>query len=216
MRDVFRVPQLGLRPVIGALPSNSRGAGGDTPPGEPPAPQPAVAPAQVSDAVAEAKAQRQSTDQAVQQLAVQAIDCGSPDPLAGNDDPALPLVTCSQDGTEVFLLAPSRLSGTDIAGATAGLGANSQYEVNLEFTTAGAEVWATLTQESLQRRVAFVLDTAVISAPMVQSGPQLGGRTTISGSFTRASADVLARDIGTAAVALTTSATQIAVVRPTK
>ncbi|WP_194824519.1 protein translocase subunit SecD [Nocardia sp. XZ_19_231] len=146
--------------------------------------------------IADAKALRQSTDQQVQQVAVAAMDCTKPDPLTGNDDPALPLVTCSQDGTEVFLLGPSRIDGQEIADATSGLNSQqARHEVNLEFKSAGADAWSKLTGEYVNKRVAFVLDSKVVSAPQVQQGPQLGGRTSISGSFTADSADELANTL---------------------
>ncbi len=146
--------------------------------------------------IADAKALRQSTDQQVQQVAVASMDCTKPDPLAGNDDPALPLVTCSQDGTEVFLLGPSRIDGQEIADATSGLNSQqARHEVNLEFKGAGTEAWSQLTGEYVNKRVAFVLDSKVVSAPQVQQGPQLGGRTSISGSFTADSASELANTL---------------------
>ncbi|GGK39965.1 protein translocase subunit SecD [Nocardia camponoti] len=146
--------------------------------------------------IADAKALRQSTDQTVQQLAMQSLDCTKPDPLRGNDDPALPLVACSQDGTEVFLLGPSRIDGQEIANATAGLNSQqARQEVNLEFKSSGADAWAALTGEYVYKRVAFVLDSKVVSAPQVQQGPQLGGRTSISGSFTKESATELANTL---------------------
>ncbi|MDO3646657.1 protein translocase subunit SecD [Nocardia mangyaensis] len=146
--------------------------------------------------IADAKALRQSTDQAVQQVAMASMDCTVPDPLAGNDDPALPLVTCSQDGTEVFLLGPSRIDGQEIADATSGLNTQqARHEVNLEFKGSGSDAWADLTGEYLNQRVAFVLDSEVVSAPVVQQGPQLGGRTSISGSFNVDSAAELANTL---------------------
>lgn len=146
--------------------------------------------------IADAKALRQSTDQAVQQVAVASMDCAVPDPLAGNDDPTLPLVTCSQDGTEVFLLGPSRIDGQEIADATSGLNPQqARHEVNLEFKGSGSDAWADLTGEYLNQRVAFVLDSEVVSAPVVQQGPQLGGRTSISGSFNVDSAAELANTL---------------------
>ncbi|MEV6657645.1 protein translocase subunit SecD [Nocardia fluminea] len=146
--------------------------------------------------IADAKALRQSTDQQVQQVALAAMDCTKPDPLTGNDDPALPLVTCSQDGTEVFLLGPSRIDGQEIADATSGLNSQqARHEVNLEFKSAGADAWSKLTGEYVNKRVAFVLDSKVVSAPQVQQGPQLGGRTSISGSFTADSAAELANTL---------------------
>ncbi|MEV0077246.1 protein translocase subunit SecD [Nocardia neocaledoniensis] len=146
--------------------------------------------------IADAKALRQSTDQSVQQVAAASLDCTKPDPLAGNDDPALPLVTCSQDGTEVFLLGPSRIDGQEIADATSGLNSQqARHEVNLEFKGSGTDAWADLTGEYVNKRVAFVLDSKVVSAPQVQQGPQLGGRTSISGSFTADSAAELANTL---------------------
>lgn len=191
-------------------------ADGATPPAEgatTPAPQSRVFPAQApptptpppgglttqqqqAKEIADAKALRQSTDQQVQQVAVAAMDCTKPDPLTGNDDPALPLVTCSQDGTEVFLLGPSRIDGQEIADATSGLNSQqARHEVNLEFKSSGADAWSKLTGEYVNKRVAFVLDSKVVSAPQVQQGPQLGGRTSISGSFTADSAEELANTL---------------------
>ncbi|MEU3012817.1 protein translocase subunit SecD [Nocardia asteroides] len=146
--------------------------------------------------IADAKALRQSTDQSVQQVAMASMDCTKPDPLAGNDDPALPLVTCSQDGTEVFLLGPSRIDGQEIADATSGFNQQqSRHEVNLEFKSSGADAWQALTGEYVYKRIAFVLDSKVVSAPQVTEGPQLGGRTSISGSFTADSASELANTL---------------------
>ncbi|MFE7719800.1 protein translocase subunit SecD [Nocardia rhizosphaerihabitans] len=166
------------------------------PPTPTPAPGGGSIQQQQAKEIADAKALRQSTDQAVQQIAVASMDCTKPDPLAGNDDPALPLVTCSQDGTEVFLLGPSRIDGQEIADATSGLNAQqARHEVNLEFKSAGADAWSDLTGEYVYKRVAFVLDSKVVSAPQVQQGPQLGGRTSISGSFTADSAAELANTL---------------------
>ncbi|MBW0269562.1 preprotein translocase subunit SecD, partial [Nocardia sp. MH4] len=205
-------------PAQGGTPTTSAPAPGETTApaaGEPttPAPQSRVFPAQApptptpapggtstqqqqAKEIADAKALRQSTDQSVQQVAVASMDCTKPDPLAGNDDPALPLVTCSQDGTEVFLLGPSRIDGQEIADATSGLNSQqARHEVNLEFKSSGADAWSALTGEYVYKRVAFVLDSKVVSAPQVQQGPQLGGRTSISGSFTADSAAELANTL---------------------
>ncbi|MET8653954.1 protein translocase subunit SecD [Nocardia aurea] len=183
-----------------------------------PAPQPRVFPAQAPTSppappgngnlttqeqaqkeIADAKATRQSTDPTVQQAAMLAIDCAKPDPLAGNDDPTLPLVTCSIPGAEnpeVYLLGPSRIDGQEIKDASAGLNSQqARHEVNLEFKSGGSDAWAALTGEMVNKRVAFVLDSRVVSAPVVQQGPQQGGRTTISGSFTAASSKELANTL---------------------
>ncbi|GAB2633834.1 protein translocase subunit SecD [Nocardia goodfellowii] len=192
----------------------------EVPPAEVPVPQPRVFPAQAptppadpgaltpqeiaQKEIAEAKATRQSADPAVQQAAVLAMDCSKPDPLAGNDDPALPLITCAVPGSpnpEVYLLGPSKIDGQEIKDATAGLNSQqARHEVNLEFKSGGSDAWAAITgdaikQQSPQNRVAFVLDSRVVSAPVVQQGPQLGGRTTISGNFNAASSKELANTL---------------------
>ncbi|WP_228001601.1 protein translocase subunit SecD [Nocardia australiensis] len=182
-----------------------------TPPGaEAPAPQERVFPAQAptepptpgssqeqaKQEIDAAKQIRQSQDPTIQKAAMAAMDCSKTDPLAGNDDPALPLVTCSTDGTEVFLLDKSRIDGQEIKNASAGLNQQqARHEVNLEFKSGGSDAWAALTGEYLYKRVAFVLDSEVVSAPTVQAGPQQGGQTTISGNFTADSAKELANTL---------------------
>ncbi|WP_280459181.1 protein translocase subunit SecD [Nocardia carnea] len=186
-------------------------APGTPAPEPPPATEPAPAPApgepapadqslspqeQAQQEIEAAKTLRQSTDPAMQQLAMSTMDCAAADPLAGNDDPNLPLVTCSTDGTEVFLLDKSRIDGQEIADATSGFNTEqSRHEINLEFKSGGSDAWAALTGEYVQQRVAFVLDSQVVSAPVVQQGPQLGGRTQISGNFTASSAQDLANTL---------------------
>lgn len=151
---------------------------------------------QAQQEIAAAKALRQSTDPTMQQLAMQTMDCAAADPLAGNDDPNLPLVTCSTDGTEVFLLDKSRIDGQEIADATSGFNTEqSRHEISMEFKSGGSDAWAALTGEYVQQRVAFVLDSEVVSAPVVQQGPQLGGRTQISGNFNASSAQDLANTL---------------------
>src|SRR5690606_36391525 len=98
--------------------------------------------------IAAAKEARQSTDPAAQQAAMAAMDCTKQDPLAGNDDPQLPLVTCSQDGTEVYLLDASRIDGQEIKDAVSNFNTQqSRWVVNLEFKSSGADAWADLTGE---------------------------------------------------------------------
>lgn len=166
-------------------------------PGEPaPADESLTPQEQAQKEIDAARALRQSTDPTMQQLAMSAMDCAAADPLAGNDDPNLPLVTCSTDGTEVFLLDKSRIDGQEIADATSGFNTEqARHEINLTFKSGGSDAWASLTGEYLQQRVAFVLDSEVVSAPVVQQGPQLGGRTQISGNFTASSAKDLANTL---------------------
>lgn len=140
----------------------------------------------------QASTARQSTDETIQANELAALDCGLPDPLAGKVAPELPLVTCSADDMEKFVLGPTELSGDDVADATAGVDpAGSGYVVNLTFTSAGAARWADLTARSVGERIAFTIDATVVSAPTVNEAITAGA-TVISGNFTQADAERLA------------------------
>jgi preprotein translocase subunit SecD len=169
-------------------------------PGPAPQPAPTQAPAagaatpadpQLAKEIAAAKAVQQSTDPTTQQIALQTLDCSKPDPLTGYDDPALPLVTCNQDGTVKYALGPSFLEGTQIASAQAA--ANGQgvgYVVNVTFKSAGEAIWGKYTTEHIGEAVAFTLDGKVVSAPTIQGA--IFGSTEISGQFSQAQAQNLA------------------------
>ena len=172
-----------------------------TPPPTPPAPPAAPAPGsatpagpadpQVAAAINAARQIRQSTDPAVQQLALASLDCKAQDPLRGYDDPTLPLVACSQDGTEKYVLGPSFLEGTQIQNAVAQQ--NSQgagWVISLTFKSQGATIWGQYTSQNIGKSAAFVLDGEVVSAPTIQSA--IYGPTEISGQFNQQSAQQLA------------------------
>ena len=66
--------------------------------------------------------------------------------LAGNDDPNLPLITCSQDGKQVYLLDKSIISGEQIENASSGLDQQQgQYVVDLQFKGDATKIWADFT-----------------------------------------------------------------------
>lgn len=96
-RALGNTSKLYLRPVLASLPATGSG------------------PADLN--VATARINRQSTDPQAQERAVVALDCSKPDPLQGDDDPNLPLLTCSTDRKEAFLLDKSRIDGHEIASA---------------------------------------------------------------------------------------------------
>ncbi|MBJ7323906.1 MAG: protein translocase subunit SecD [Rhodococcus sp.] len=146
--------------------------------------------------IADAKALRQSEDQQIQQLAMQSLDCNAADPLAGNDDPALPLVACSTDGTAVYLLGPTIIDGQQIADATSGFDSQqAQFQVSLTFDSEGSNTWAQFTAANLQKQAAFVLDSKVISAPVIQGATPAGSATSITGNFNAQSASELANTL---------------------
>jgi preprotein translocase subunit SecD len=169
-----------------------------TPPPPPtPAPVPPPAPKPGADRaqrISDEKALRQSNEQQIQVLAMQfqATRCDKEDDLAGNDDPKLPLVTCSQDHKAVYLLAPSIISGEGIKDASSGLDSQrGEYIVDLEFKSDAANVWADFTAANVGTQTAFTLDSQVVSAPEIQEAIP-GGRTQITGRFTADSARELA------------------------
>ncbi|WP_459974985.1 protein translocase subunit SecD, partial [Mycobacterium sp. MUNTM1] len=165
------------------------------PPAEAPAPPDPRK--ELADRIADEKKWRQSTRQGIQFLALQfqATRCDKEDILAGNDDPAQPLITCSTDHKVAYLLGPSIISGDQIQDASAsqnqrGIG----YVVDLQFKSAAANTWADFTAAHIGTQTAFTLDSQVVSAPMIQEAIP-GGRTQISGGdppFTAATAKQLA------------------------
>ena len=176
-------------------------------PAPPPAPAPAPAPPgtpkppdprkDLAERIAFEKQLRQSPNQNIQILALQyqAGRCGDKDVLAGNDDPNLPLVTCSQDGKSVYLLDKSIISGDQIENATSGFDQQgSRYVVDLQFKGDAADTWANFTAANIGTQTAFTLDSQVVSAPSIQEAIP-GGRTQITGQFTSDSARELANSL---------------------
>lgn len=167
-------------------------------PGGPAAPTPAPGPpnerADLAQRIADEKQLRQSTDPSIQLLALQfqATRCGEDDVLAGNDDPNLPLITCSTDGQTVYLLNKSIINGEQIANASSGLdNQRGEYIVDLEFKSDAAQIWADFTAANVGTQTAFTLDSRVVSAPEIQEAIP-GGRTQITGRFTQETATELA------------------------
>ncbi len=164
-----------------------------TPVATPPAkPNPEDVP--LAQRIADEKQLRQSTDQQIQILALQfqATRCDEDDVLAGNDDPNLPLITCSTDGKQVYLLDKSIISGEQIEDATSGLDQQQgQYVVDLQFKSDASTIWADFTAANVGTQTAFVLDSKVVSAPEIQEAIP-GGRTQITGQFTETTARELA------------------------
>jgi preprotein translocase subunit SecD len=148
---------------------------------------------QVAEQIRQARAQRQSQDPAVQQQALAALNCAAPDPLRGNDDPNLPLVTCDQHDTGKYVLGPAFLSGEQISTASAGFNPDGTgYEVLLRFKRQGEDIWAQYTSNNIGKQAAFVLDSEVVSAPQIRAAILPGQQTTISGNFSQAEAQNLA------------------------
>ena len=159
---------------------------------------------------------RQSEDPTVQAAALSLMQCdAATDPLAGADDPALPFVTCDYDNQAPYLLEPApllagiedpegtRLTGNEIdTNSPINGGLNSQtgqMEISFSFETGdgptGSDTWAKLTDEYLQKQIAITLDSAVISAPVIQGVTPYGSATSITGQFTQEQAQSLANNL---------------------
>ena len=162
-------------------------AGQSTPPAAPGAPPPLPGPPDprqdLAGRIKFEKELRQSTNQNLLLISVQymASRCDQEDVLAGNDDPNLPLVTCSQDQKYVYLLDKSIISGDQIQDATSGLDQQSgAYVVDLEFKDEASTTWGDFTAANIGTQTAFTLDSQVVSAPQIREAIP-GGRTQISG-----------------------------------
>lgn len=132
-------------------------------------------------------------------------DCATLDAHSLNTAPAEePLIACSDDGTQRYILGPVEVSGDEITDATAGLVSNQQgvstgqWAVNIQFDGEGTDAFAAVTQRLFafqqgtpQNQFAIVLDGEVISAPTTNAIIS-DGRPQISGSFTQESAQTLA------------------------
>jgi len=140
---------------------------------------------------------RQSTNQNLLLLSVQymAGRCDQDDVLSGNDDPELPLVTCSQDKKSVYILDKSIISGDQIKNANSGFDQQGgAYVVDLEFKDEASKTWGDFTAANIGTQTAFTLDSQVVSAPQIREAIP-GGRTQISGGdppFTVESSKALA------------------------
>jgi len=131
-----------------------------------------------------------------------------------------PLFACSEAGDAKYLLGPAVILGTHLTGATAGVPQGQvAYQVNLSFDSTGASQFATATtklysQSSPQNMFAIVLDGQVISSPKVNE-PIPNGQAMITGTFTAAEAQNLARVLRYGSLPLAFEVSSVDTVSPT-
>jgi preprotein translocase subunit SecD len=129
-------------------------------------------------------------------------------------------VTCSKDGALKYLLDKAAVRGTEIASASAGLSqSGGGWEVNLTFTSTGAQQFATVTGQlaqnpSPQNQFGIVLDGLVESSPYVSSAI-LGGSAVITGSFTADEAKALANVLKYGSLPVSLEVSSVEQVSPT-
>ena len=158
---------------------------------------------------------RQSEDPNFQFAASMLMTCGDePDPLSGADDPAKPLVACSQEGPLPLSPAPlldgeedeengTRLTGDMIdtdSQIFGGLDSQSgQIKITFRFKTGeetpGGETWQRIGEEYAERQVAITLDSEVLSAPVMRSPTPPGQDSEITGDFSESEASDLANNL---------------------
>jgi preprotein translocase subunit SecD len=191
-------PPQSVAPQLAQPPPSSEPTPSPAPPAPSAPPSVGTAPAdsadpQAAEQIRQARARLQSQDPSVQQQALAALNCAAPNPLRGNDDPNLPLVTCDQHHTAKYLLGPAFLSGEQVASASAGPNQEGTgYEVRLRFKHQGEDVWAQYTANNVGKQAAFALDGEVVSAPVINGAIPPGQATSIVGRFSQAEAQNLA------------------------
>ncbi|WP_131767197.1 protein translocase subunit SecD [Candidatus Protofrankia californiensis] len=117
---------------------------------------------------------------------------------ASTDRPTEWVASCDRSGTVKYLLMPATVVGTDVKSATAGLASSGgttsvstgEWVVNVSFTGGGQAKFTALTEKTIGKQVAIVLDGVVQSAPTTND--RIAGDAQISGSFTQSSAQDLA------------------------
>ncbi|HFG8808707.1 protein translocase subunit SecD [Corynebacterium striatum] len=159
---------------------------------------------------------RQSDDPTTISAAAALLKCDADsDLLAGTDDPAKQFVACDFANKTPYLLAPAPLlegikdpNGTRLTGneidtnkpINGGLNPQTgQMEISFAFKTGdgpnGSETWSKVTQQNLKKQVAITLDSAVISAPVIQGATPVGSATSITGDFSQEEATSLANNL---------------------
>lgn len=122
-------------------------------------------------------------------------------------DPTKPMVACSADGKEKYILGPVELNGSDIATAshtqeTSGQGVTTgRWAVTIQFNDAAREKFQNITSRlnairaqnssDARARFAIMLDGKVLSAPISQAVIS-DGKPQITGKFTEQEAKALA------------------------
>lgn len=98
------------------------------------------------------------------------------------------------DGGELWLAPGVRMSGIMFASAKVGRDANGDPSVDFTLTPEGKRHLAEITGQNVGRRLALLVNDEVLWAPRIRSEIS-GGAGQITGHFTPAEADALAKDI---------------------
>ncbi|GAC1445020.1 MAG: protein translocase subunit SecD [Mycobacteriales bacterium] len=145
-----------------------------------------------------------------------ALDCSQKANRRGgaDDNPDAQIIACSEDGSEKYQLDVAKVRGNDVKGAAAQRDQTlGQWQVIVKFTGSGQDKFTKLTEATINKRVAIVLDSVVISAPTIQS--RIDSDAQITGNFTQASSANLANTLKYGALPLSFTPGQTQTVSPT-
>jgi preprotein translocase subunit SecD len=145
-----------------------------------------------------------------------ALECSQDGARLGGveDDPAQEIISCSDDGAVKYRLAKADVVGTDVKGATASLDQfGSGWQIIVQFTGEGQRKFTALTERTINRQVAIVLDGLVLSAPTIQS--RIDSDAQITGDFNRKTSSELANTLKYGALPLSFDTGQVEVVSAT-
>ncbi|MDX3375471.1 protein translocase subunit SecD [Streptomyces sp. ME02-6991-2A] len=141
------------------------------------------------------------------------LDCTDPEQRTNAGKNALPtdsIVACGSNvpgSYEKYVLGPAEVSGSDVDDAKGAIDQQTgEWIVSMEFTSAGAKKFQTITsrlsqQQPPMNQFAIVLDGEVVSAPSVRTA--LSKNAQISGSFNQQSAEDLGNILSYGALPLT-------------
>jgi len=141
------------------------------------------------------------------------LDCTDPEQRTNAGKNALPtdsIVACGSNvpgSYEKYVLGPAEVSGSDVDDAKGAIDQQTgEWIVSMEFTSAGAKKFQTITsrlsqQQPPMNQFAIVLDGEVVSAPSVRTA--LSKNAQISGSFDQQSAEDLGNILSYGALPLT-------------
>lgn len=109
----------------------------------------------------------------------------------------------------------TNLSGADIQQTSVTFDPNTgKPQVQLNFTSKGAKKFAQITQKTVGKRLAIVLDNQIIEAPVVNQAI-LAGNGVITGGFTTDTANQLSTELNAGALPVPLSVLSSSVIQPT-